>query len=308
MDRIYAAGAAGSAPAAPASPSTGYPTAGNAGTGTMATKPGAYWYHMIMEELMSIISAAGITPASGNLSQLLQALRSSGVFGTPAQFDSSTKASTTEFVQRALGNSQGVILCNTGTTNLVAADAGKAVILSQSGAIAVLPLISSVPNGAVFSFGNGTGGGAGSVQRSGADTIYIGDSPLTSVAVNGGESLTVVKYGGGWFAIGGSVTLYKGSLSFPSSLAANGYQKLPSGLIIQWGISGSVAAGGVVNVTLPITFPNAVLSVTGTPVGASVNSNSGGVGIAASVSALSIYNWGASIAYTAGVRWIAIGN
>lgn len=226
---------------------------------------------------------------------------------TPAQFDNDTSLATTEFVQRALGNAQGVVLCNTGTTNLAASDAGKAVILTQSGAIAVLPSISSVPNGAAFSFGNGTGGGAGSVQRSGADQIYIGDSPRTSVAVNGGESLTVVKYGGGWFAIGGSVTLYKGSLSFPSSLSANGYQKLPGGLIIQWGISGSVAAGAVVNITLPIAFPNAVLSVTGTPVGASVNSNPGGLGIAASVSALSIYNWGSVLGYTAGVRWIAIG-
>jgi hypothetical protein len=74
MDRIYASGAAGSAPSAPASPSSGYPTAGNPGTGTPATKPGPYWYHMIMEELMAIITAGGITPAPGTLNQVKKAL------------------------------------------------------------------------------------------------------------------------------------------------------------------------------------------------------------------------------------------
>lgn len=76
MDRIYASGAAGSAPSVPASPSSGYPTAGNPGTGTPATKPGPYWYHMIMEELMAIITAAGITPEPGTLNQVKQALDS----------------------------------------------------------------------------------------------------------------------------------------------------------------------------------------------------------------------------------------
>ena len=41
------------------------------------------------------------------------------------------------------------------------------------------------------------------------------------------------------------------------NLAENGYQKLPSGLIIQWGaVSGST---GTLIGTFPITFPNAVL-------------------------------------------------
>lgn len=74
MDRIYASGAAGSAPSVPASPSSGYPTAGNPGTGTPATKPGPYWYHMVMEELMAIITAGAITPAPGTLNQVKQAL------------------------------------------------------------------------------------------------------------------------------------------------------------------------------------------------------------------------------------------
>ncbi|WP_295379527.1 hypothetical protein [uncultured Pseudacidovorax sp.] len=38
-------------------------------------------------------------------------------------------------------------------------------------------------------------------------------------------------------------------------LSTAGYQKLPSGLIMQWGISGAVASGGFAAITLPIAFP-----------------------------------------------------
>lgn len=74
MDRAFASGASGTPPTAPASPSIGYPTKGNAGTGTPATKPGEYWYHMITEEMRAVITAAGLTPSQSDLTQLLQAL------------------------------------------------------------------------------------------------------------------------------------------------------------------------------------------------------------------------------------------
>ncbi|HFN7633936.1 TPA: hypothetical protein ACHGZC_003629 [Escherichia coli] len=55
--------------------------------------------------------------------------------------------------------------------------------------------------------------------------------------------------------------------SFASSFAQNGYQKLPSGLIIQWGYSNvaSTAAGASANntvtVTYPVAFPNTTAQV-----------------------------------------------
>lgn len=98
MDRAFLSGASESQPSAPASPSIGYPTAGNPGSGTPATTPGPYWYHMIMEELMAIISSAGITPNQGDLNQLLTALRSTGVFQTQPIGNQTTKVATTAFV------------------------------------------------------------------------------------------------------------------------------------------------------------------------------------------------------------------
>lgn len=51
-------------------------------------------------------------------------------------------------------------------------------------------------------------------------------------------------------------TMQKFADEFGGSLATNGYQKLPSGLIIQWG---AVSANGAKS--FPISFPNAVFGV-----------------------------------------------
>lgn len=53
--------------------------------------------------------------------------------------------------------------------------------------------------------------------------------------------------------------------AFANSLGANGYQKLPGGLILQWGSIGTIA--GRVAVTFPIAFPMACRGITGTHTG-----------------------------------------
>lgn len=84
MDRAFSSGAAGSPPSAPASPSVGYATSGNPSTATPATKPGAYWYHMITEELLAIIAAAGITNDKATLTQVASAIQSGKLFSASA--------------------------------------------------------------------------------------------------------------------------------------------------------------------------------------------------------------------------------
>lgn len=49
--------------------------------------------------------------------------------------------------------------------------------------------------------------------------------------------------------------------SFVNSKAANGYQKLAGGLIIQWGVA-TLSGNTLSTVTLPIAFPTAFVSVT----------------------------------------------
>ena len=55
------------------------------------------------------------------------------------------------------------------------------------------------------------------------------------------------------------------------SLASSGYQRLPSGLIIQWGLNLAAASGNPnLTVTLPIAFPNSTLFAGGVVVGSAI--------------------------------------
>lgn len=168
MDRAYASGAASSAPAAPTSPSIGYPTKGNSGAGTPATKPGEYWYHMITEELRAVIVAAGIVPDHTDLDQLATAIASLAVV-----------ADATETVK--------------GKVELATAEESQG--LSSNNVVLTPERLASA-----FSGSN-------------------------------------------------------------KSLGTSGYQKLPSGLIIQWGVSSSIPASGSLAIAFPVAFPNACSAV-----------------------------------------------
>lgn len=51
-------------------------------------------------------------------------------------------------------------------------------------------------------------------------------------------------------------------------VSSSGFQKLPGGLIIQWGLVTGISAGTAATVTLPVTFPNGLMFA-----GASLNRN-----------------------------------
>ena len=178
---------------------------------------------------------------------------------TAPQFDNSALLATTAFVQRALGNVRGVTFISA-TTTLTAADAGKEITLTGAGGFAVtLPLISAVPAGAAFYFVN-VGGAASTVATQGANAIDKGNATITSVTLGVGDSVTIVSNGSYWNLIGGSVQLQYAA-AFGASIAANGYQKLPGGLIIQWGIYSynTTTAATADAITFPIAFPNAFM-------------------------------------------------
>lgn len=173
-------------------------------------------------------------------------------FATQAQFDSTTKAATTAFVQGALGSASGFATISANIT-LAATHAGKACYFSAA-AIATLPLANTVPAGTFIYFAGFTSGST-SISRQGGDTIAAssGSSVLTSMVLLDGEDLILESNGNTqWVAVGGSARLkYAGG--FGSSLAAGGYQKLPSGLIIQWMTQAITATP--TNYNFPIAFP-----------------------------------------------------
>lgn len=183
-------------------------------------------------------------------------------FTTPPQFDVTQKPATTAFVQRALGSLRGITGVSENTT-LSAAHAGVLVNLSSANPFAVtLPVAVGVASGASIEFCN-TSTGTVTVQRQATDNIVCGVANITSFAIGPGDRARVTSMAGSWVLTSGSAQLgYAGA--FGASLAANGYQKLPSGLIVQWGqFYGAATAGAAVPITFPITFPTAFLSITG---------------------------------------------
>ncbi|KVT56374.1 gp53-like domain-containing protein [Burkholderia ubonensis] len=182
---------------------------------------------------------------------------------TPGQFDGSTRLATTAFVQRALGNFQAVASVSSAVT-LTAADAGRAFTLN-AGASVTLPLFSSVQPGASFVFVNA--GPTVTISRQGSDLLF-GPSAAQNGSLTGNATGVTLQTGDWctitamitWEVTAGSPLLTLNNGAFGAVLAGSGYQKLPSGLIIQWGYT-SVPANSLLTVPLPIAFPNASFGV-----------------------------------------------
>jgi hypothetical protein len=189
---------------------------------------------------------------------------------SPAQFDNSLKLATTASVKAAGMQAAGIVVI-TGSQSIVAANAGSTIIGGSGTAItATLPAASSVPVGARFEFINPSTG-AMTVQRAGSDNIRYQSGNATSGSLGNGDSLVLESDGVSvWFVTGGTIQAVASPL-FAASLGTPGYQKLPSGLIIQWGTTVVPANSVVGTITLPIAMPNIIIaaSLTGqTPPGA----------------------------------------
>lgn len=179
---------------------------------------------------------------------------------TAAQFDSSTKAANTAFLARQGLQASGIAIVSA-TGALTSSVAGGTVIgNSASATTQTLPAANSVPAGVRIEFLN-INAGTMSVARNGADTVTVNNTTVTSLALNNGDSLTLESNGSnGWYAVGGSGQLAYAAL-FGASLATTGWQKLPSGVIIQWGVATTTAANTPVTFTYPLAFPTAQVGV-----------------------------------------------
>jgi len=54
---------------------------------------------------------------------------------------------------------------------------------------------------------------------------------------------------------------FLGPESWIQNNSANGFQRLPSGLYLQWGVTGSLSTATTTTISLPKTFPNSCLQV-----------------------------------------------
>ncbi|MFJ3261274.1 phage tail protein [Pseudomonas sp. NPDC086581] len=257
--------------AAIASPAfSGVPTAPTAAAGTNS-----------QQLATTAFIQAAIAPLATSASA---ALTGNPTAPTPAQFDNDTSIATTAFVQTAgLHYGAGGGIGVSASTTLTVAQSGRWFEVQAAGITVTLPALSTTqPSLTTYTIRANAGF---TLKASGAETLMYGaGNVLNTYSVLAGQSLTVVSNGpgGNWYVVGDGF----GSSMYGVLKTAAGYQKLPSGLIIQWGgfISG---ADGISNVAWPIPFPSGVGAVTavgrwvatGLPVYVGINNrtNTGGV-------------------------------
>jgi hypothetical protein len=196
----------------------------NATLGTPPTDFNAEWTNGVQEELLNIIEAVGLVPAIATLTQVRQA------------------------VKRMAGANLRTITV-VGPTALTADDAGVVLIDATADNVTVtLPAanaVAGVPLSFEFVRLDATANTV-TVNRAGADT-FVGGATSFTLTERGAQRTVAADAVSKWATIASSNT---GSL-----LAGNGYQRLPSGLIVQWGTSGSIAQGTSGSITFPIAFP-----------------------------------------------------
>ena len=187
---------------------------------------------------------------------------------TPAQFDSSTTLATTAFATRLGYNvNPGSFITAASSGTLAATVFGGEVIApaSNTGMI-TLALPAAVPVGQGIMFVN-TSAFAMTLSCAGADKLVLPGNPsATGITVGPGDNVLLsVAAAGWWHAPTGSALMgYSGQ--FANLQAANGYQQLPSGTLLQWGVyATTISAAGTVTITLSaanINFPNNLFSAT----------------------------------------------
>ncbi len=246
--------------------------------------------------------AQQVVPATQS-QHALQLGQLAGPIGTTApQFDNSLKLATTAFVQSVGLQFSGLTVFSSSAV-LAASHAGRLIIGASNSPInVVLPAARSMPYGSVIKFWN-YGPSPMSLVRAGSDTI-VTPFILNGLSLATGDSLTLTSNSDAiWYAIDGSAQAAYANASL-SSLNTTGWKRYPDSssptgyLLEQWGTSGSIVAGASGSVTFPLVFPSTILTCSVTPIGSANNSNpGGGVGVARSLSGLTIYNWASAITF-----------
>ncbi len=184
---------------------------------------------------------------------------------TAALLDISQKLATTDFVKQAGWTfPSGTATVAVGTT-LTPYCIGRITYVSGAGAWAgAVTLPSGVPLGSVFTIAVGNGQGTLTVNAPAVAGSYlaIGTSQYSSIQVKYTEvPLVVVCVAEGVYAVlsGGNSTAF----DYQASKTVIGWRRAPNGFIEQWGslVLPAPVSTAPVNVTFPMAFPNACLSL-----------------------------------------------
>jgi hypothetical protein len=254
MQRVTRSTAVATMPSAPASPSApGFFSGGNPALGQAATTPGFEWFNGVQEELVGLLTRAGVTPAQADLTQLRQSL------------------------DRLYGGAYTVLTTN---ATLTADMAGLVVVDATAGPLTITLPAGSAANNRPIRYHivrQDSSANTVTIQRAGSD-LFFGNA--TSISLPRQSSMSLISSGfSAWYVLSeGSAT--------GRSLASSGYYTLPGGLIMQWGAV-LVPTSTALTWTYPIAFPAAVFGVWGTANPVTVPSaeiiSVGGVGLTSAV-------------------------
>lgn len=199
----------------------------NVALGQAGTIPGEGWFNDVQEEILAPIEALGLVAAAGDRAQLLRAMRRAAAANT-----------------RTL----------TASTVLTADDAGVVVVSAATGAVTLTLPAANSAGGRPLRFHiirTDSTANVLTVIRAGADTIEGG----TDLVLPRQQRVMLVGDGASQWFVGAEAAIGR-------SFAANGWQRLPGGLILQWGYftppnNGSQQWG----ITFPVAFPGGPLSI-----------------------------------------------
>lgn len=200
---------------------------------SLATALSPTWCDGVQQELINLLVEGGLVPSSAVLTQVRDAIRR--LFG---------------------GNVRTV---TTGAFNLSADDAGDVYVDASAGAVTLTLPATDAANARPLPFRffrTDTSANAVTINRAGANTIFNGASGATSLSLRVSEELHLRSNGGNgaagvWRVVNGA---------FARSFSINGWQRLPSGLMLQWGTMAFIASS-TVNVTFPVAFGSACLGL-----------------------------------------------
>ena len=257
-----------------------------------------------------IVLAAGQQKITGDGTNIVQPIES---VTTPPQFDSSTKLANMAALTRQGIQASGVSVISA-TSALTAANAGGTAFLTASSATTqTLPALSTFPIGARVEFIN-AGTGTATIAQNAADSngfVTNGGARPSSMTLGPGDTLTVEKVdvtGTGtyaWACVIGSAQLGSAGV-FGASLSSAGYQKLPSGLLIQWG-QNTGGTSGAATYSFPIAFTSSVYAMSGTEANVNANARAAANAISVSQFQVSSLQFNGTTYAADSILWIAVG-
>ncbi len=222
--------------------------AGNPSSGQQATELSAAFMNSLQEEVAAVVEGAGLALNPANSAQMLAAIHALIEAGV-GDYSLDTGAANAYVI--ALNPAITAYAGNlSGSFKVANTNTGASTLNAGGGAVALVN-----DAGAALAPGDLVAGTIAAYQYSLADNkfyITLGVASQLDARYAALAGLLTQAFSAADGATGKQVVNIS---QFGASLANNGYQKLPNGMVIQWGV-GVVTAGTLSTITFPIAFPN----------------------------------------------------